>query len=698
MPHPYDEPPSGYEPRRPRYWRILAILVGALAMGFLGVYIADMVVRSDNSDRNTSIDGHDVGGLSEEEIRGEVQKLSTEYANRSLPLLTPAGTVAATVGQLGFSLDVEANVSAALAAGQRGASPIAWASSFFGENNLRAIVTWDEVVAQQFIEAIQPVMVREASPARLELRDGAFVVEPGVTGLQVTREDIRAAVRRTAAERALPDVIVVEPSSFTPPVTAFDLQATADHVNSYTARGLTVYVEDTIRDFLPAEVRTWLSVTPGNPPAIGLDTAYVTEVIETRLANVAVPGDPGRFEIVDGVPVAVDARPGRRCCAPNAGETALTALLAGQHEIALHLTDVPGSEGDLIAETGIRELVGEFTTYFTPGQDRVNNIRRIAELVQGAIIEPGETWSVNDYVGRRTEAKGFVPAGVIYLGKFQEDVGGGVSQFATTIFNAAFFAGLDFGEYQAHSIYISRYPYGREATIAYPHPDLQLINKTPYSMLLWPTSTEDSVTVQIYSTLHMTVIQSDQWTEPEDQCTEVFTERTRAFADGSSTTDVVTALYQPAEGLNCQGEPFVPSPDCAPGEGAVDTDNDGWVESCRALCPVPEPGSEGAGAESAAGGETTGAGTACVPVCGAVPTAEDLPSGEEAPVCIPLCGPEDAEASPGSCARPEDISRGPEGPEDPSAGDGAGDATVTEAEGGPAGAEAETEAQPIDGA
>jgi len=116
MPHPYDEPPSGYEPRRPRYWRILAILVGALAMGFLGVYIADMVVRSDNSDRNTSIDGHDVGGLYEEEIRGEVQKLSTEYANRSLPLLTPAGTVAATVGQLGFSLDVEANVSAALAA------------------------------------------------------------------------------------------------------------------------------------------------------------------------------------------------------------------------------------------------------------------------------------------------------------------------------------------------------------------------------------------------------------------------------------------------------------------------------------------------------------------------------------------------------------------------------------------------------
>ena len=662
-------------------------------MGFLGVYIADVVVRSDNSGPNTSIDGVDVGGLSEQEIRSEVQKLSTEYANRSLPLLTPSGTLAATAGQLGFDLDVEANVSAALAAGQRGASPIAWASSFFGENNLRAVVTWDEVVAQQFIDGIQPVLIRGASPARLELRDGAFVVEPGVTGLQVTRDDIRAAVRRTAAERALPDVIVVDPSSFPPPVTAFDLQATADYVNAYTARGLTVYVEDTIRDFLPAEVRTWLTVTPGNPPAMSLDTAYVTEVIETRLANVAVPGDPGRFDIVDGVPVAVDARPGRRCCAPNAGETALAALVSGQYEIALHLTDIPGSEGDLIAQTGIRELVGEFTTYFTPGQDRVNNIRRIAELVQGAIIEPGETWSVNDYVGRRTEAKGFVPAGVIYLGKFQEDVGGGVSQFATTIFNAAFFAGLDFGEYQAHSIYISRYPYGREATISYPHPDLQLINKTPYSMLLWPTSTEDSVTVQIYSTLHMTVIQSDQWEEPEDQCTEVFTERTRTFADGSSTTDIVKALYQPAEGLNCQGEPFVPPPDCAPGEGAVDTDNDGWVESCRALCPVPEPGGEGA-----TSGETAGPGTDCVPVCSDVVAAEGTAEDTEEPVCIPLCGPEDVDASPGSCARPEDIPGRESAPQDPSAGEDSGDTTVTGPEQAPAEFDPESEALPIDDA
>lgn len=652
MPHPPRGPAGGHRPPRPRYLRLLVILLGALAMGFLGVYIADVVVRSGRSVQNVLIEGVEVGGLSEAEIRNEVQKLAIEYAGRDLSLLTPAGTIQATPAQLGFTLDVEANVNAALAAGQAGASPIAWAQSFFGSHALDAIVHWDEVVAQQFTDGLDVVLVRDAAPARLELRDGAFVVEPGVTGLKVAPDDVRAAIRHVAAARTLADVIVVEPSSFPPQVTAFDLQPTADEVNARTARGIVVYAEDTVRDFVPFEVRSWLEVTPGNPPAINMDTAYVTQVIEGRLANIGTPGDPGRFDVVDGAPVAVDARLARRCCAPNAGDAVLAALHAGHHEIRLHLTDALAGEADLIAETGVRELVGEFTTYFTPGQSRVTNIRRIAELVQGAVIAPGQRWSVNDYVGRRTEAKGFVDGGVIYLGKFQKDIGGGVSQFATTLFNAAFFAGLDFGEYQAHSIYLSRYPYGREATISYPHPDLQLINNTPYSMLLWPTSTEDSVTVQIYSTLHMTVTQSDQWEEPEDQCVDVFTERTRAFADGTSTTDIVRATYQPAEGLNCQGQPFVPPPDCAPGEGAVDTDNDGWVESCRALCPEPGPATDGAGTGGAARSEVPADAASCIPVCVAVPDGE---GAEEPPPCIPVCGPDDADAPPGSCAWPQDI-------------------------------------------
>ena len=658
MPRPVRGPLDGEDPRRPRRIRLLLILVAVAAAGFAGVVIADTLIRSDESVRNVSVGGVPVGGLSEHEIRTEIQTLADDFANRDMPLLTPGGTIPATAGQLGFSLDVEANVDAALAAGQAGASPVAWVSSFFGEKELTAVIAWDEQAALGFLDGFGTRLIKDGAPARLVLSDGVFVVEPGVTGLRVTSADVLAALRQAGAARTAPEVLVVEPSTFPPPVTAVELQPTADYVNARTARGVVVYVDDVIRDFVAHEVRSWLTVTPGPEPAIDLDTGYVTAIVEERLANIVTPGDPGYFTVIDGVPTPVNARLGRRCCAPNAAEAVLAALRAGHHEVRLHLTDVADSTGDLVAETGIRELVGEFTTYYRPGQSRVTNIRRIAELVQGAIIGPGETWSVNDHVGRRTEAKGFVAGGVIYLGKYQADVGGGVSQFATTLFNAAFFAGLEFGEYQAHTIYISRYPYGREATISYPHPDLQIVNNTPYSVLLWPTSTEESVTVQIYSTLHMTVTQSDQREEPNDQCVKVFTERTRTFADGSAVTDIVRANYQPAEGLNCQGEPFVPPPDCTPGQGAVDTDNDGWNDSCRALCPVvTDAAADGATAEGTDGvtGSEAGAGAGsgdCVAVCTDTP-AEGTDAGDTP--CIPLCGPGDAGAPPGSCARPEDI-------------------------------------------
>ena len=143
---------------------------------------------------------------------------------------------------------------------------------------------------------------------------------------------------------------------------------------------------------------------------------------------------------------------------------------------------------------------------------------------------------------------------MIVNGVFRTSVGGGISQYATTLFNAAFFAGLDFGEYQSHSIYISRYPYGREATVSHPNPDLEIINNTPYGVLLWPTTTDTSITVQLFSTKWVEGEQTGQTERREGvSCTRVTTERTRTWLDdGRTEVDTVTARYRP-EGRNCDG-------------------------------------------------------------------------------------------------------------------------------------------------
>ena len=106
------------------------------------------------------------------------------------------------------------------------------------------------------------------------------------------------------------------------------------------------------------------------------------------------------------------------------------------------------------------------------------------ELINGTLLKPGETFSLNETVGERTAENGFVKGFIIEDGIFKEDYGGGVSQSATTTFNAAFFAGLEDVEHKPHSFYIDRYPVGREATVAWPSVDLKFTNDTPYGVLI----------------------------------------------------------------------------------------------------------------------------------------------------------------------------------------------------------------------
>ena len=95
-----------------------------------------------------------------------------------------------------------------------------------------------------------------------------------------------------------------------------------------------------------------------------------------------------------------------------------------------------------------------------------------------------------------------------------------MSQFATTTFNAAFFAGLDIPSYQFHTEHLSRYPYGRESTVSYPEPEFRIVNNTPYGVLIWPTYTETSITVHLYSTRYATGAQTGQTTSPNGSCTD----------------------------------------------------------------------------------------------------------------------------------------------------------------------------------
>jgi vancomycin resistance protein YoaR len=145
------------------------------------------------------------------------------------------------------------------------------------------------------------------------------------------------------------------------------------------------------------------------------------------------------------------------------------------------------------------ELVSRFTTYYPPGQPRVINIRRAAQILDRTVLRPGERFSMNQALGKRTRARGFVAAPSISGPIHVDSVGGGVSQVATTLFNAAFFAGLRVIAHTPHSFYISRYPMGREATISWGGPELVFQNDWDAPLLMRLRTTPTSITAWFYS-------------------------------------------------------------------------------------------------------------------------------------------------------------------------------------------------------
>ena len=144
-------------------------------------------------------------------------------------------------------------------------------------------------------------------------------------------------------------------------------------------------------------------------------------------------------------------------------------------------------------------IVARFTSRYTPGEPRVINIRRAAKLLDGTVIPSGGSFSMNKALGKRTVQRGFVPAPMISGGRLVSSVGGGISQVATALYNAAFFAGLALVEHTPHSFYISRYPMGREATISWGGPELVFTNAWDAPVVVRLTATAASITVTLYS-------------------------------------------------------------------------------------------------------------------------------------------------------------------------------------------------------
>ncbi|MBW3640952.1 MAG: VanW family protein [Actinobacteria bacterium] len=541
-----------------------AALVATLATGAAGV-TSVVVVRAGEALPGTSVAGVDVAQQDRAALLATVQGLADARTTGDLPVVV--GDLQEGIARGLTEVDVESTVDRALSAGRVG-SPLAGVLGPLlaqGDRDIELAVTVDRSGVRTRLNEIAEAF--DQPPAM-----GGFTVS-GVTVTPQLPQQGRTLDRDAAQEAVIEALSVGRKEAVALPVVTTDPPFTAAQVEEVSAKARralgTTYglgSNDTLLRLTPQEVGTVLRSTPVDGAlALTVDQPALTALVTKRAASIALPPREAGLNVLstgpvlDGkldlsftpIPAQVQFTPsvtGRTVDIPAAVARLNGLILAvrpGGDPLPLVITQPKVTTE---AVQSVNSLIGTFTTYYQAGQPRAKNIALIARIVDGTTIAPGGTMSLNETAGRRTRDRGFLEDGAILDGELVQAVGGGVSQFATTLFNAAFFAGLPIPAHQPHSFYISRYPVGRESTVNFPSIDVKIVNDTKSAVIIKTRSTPSSVTVELYGNNggRLVTAQHGPRQPRDDGGFRIAVTRTVSGGDGVSSRRVFTTSYNPA--------------------------------------------------------------------------------------------------------------------------------------------------------
>ncbi len=486
------------------------LAAGAVLAALLAGYGGLTAARAGEALPGAAVDGTDVGGRDRAQVRAAVSRLADARTAGTLPVV--AGEVRTDLPRDLVTVDVDATVEAVMDDG----SPLTALLRRGPEVDLEVEVDRDRLGDR--LEQLAEQVDRAPFAGDVAVQGLTVTTTPPVAGRAL---DTDTAADRVAGalEAGSADAVALPVTEVAAGTTAAQVEAVAGAARAALAGSYVLGAAPVSVTVAPSDLAPLLAMARvGGAPVLTLDTAALRAVVAARSAPLTTRPRSAGFAVAGAAavvdtkgdlawtprPAQVSVRPGApgREVDVDAATARLRALVLAADRTApqpLPLRTVEPALSTAQAQAaGVRTLIGTFTTYFAAGQPRATNIRRIAQLVDGAYVPPGEVLSLNRLAGRRTAARGFVADGAIVDGVLTDEVGGGVSQFATTLFNAAFFAGLPIPEHKPHSFYISRYPAGRESTVYYGAIDVKVENDTAHGVFVRTRSTAGSVTVELY--------------------------------------------------------------------------------------------------------------------------------------------------------------------------------------------------------
>ncbi len=483
----------------------MLLLIGGIAVVLAGLYAGAQWLYADKVPTGTYVAGVDIGGLTQAEAVAQLDEGLGPRARE--PIQVTAGEAQTTLdpAAAGLTLDSEATVAKLTGFSL---SPVRLWQHLFGGPDTAPVVAVDDTMLDAAVAGLVETLAVPPVDGAVGFTDGAPVATPAVDGAAVPADVATEALTTRWLRQTGPVELPTEPVA--PEITQEETDAALAQAQQIVSAPVTVTVGDQHPELPPEALAAVASFQPVDGALqVTFDGEALVPAIVDRTVDLLTDPDDAHFEFRDGRPVIVGGESGTTLDPAALATAVQTAALGTDRAATVELVErSPEQTREALEALGVKEVVSSFSTPLTREPIRTANLRRGAELVTGTLVRPGEIFSLIDTLSPIDASNGFQAAGVINNGVHTQGMGGGLSQMATTTYNAGFFAGFEDIEHRPHTVDFTRYPDGREATIFVGSLDMRFKNNSPYGAVMQSWVSGGELHVQIWSTKHFEVTTS----------------------------------------------------------------------------------------------------------------------------------------------------------------------------------------------
>ena len=479
--------------------RIVLIGAGVVAVIVLFVVIAIAAMGS-GIPRGTTVLGISIGGLSQSEATAVLEK---EFASRQKVTITVSSgrkTFPISPADAGLSFDAAATVTQA---SDRTWNPFVFVSQLFMNRTLDPVVVVDQPALSAQVDSFATVVDQPAIEPTIDMKALKPISVKGQTGKEINRDAASLAITQAfATGRNAVQIATVETQ---PSVSDDALVAAQQEAKQAVSAPVFIQVGTLKAKIGVHALARALRFDAQNSVLVPvLDGEILHAAVAPKLGSVEEPGRDASFASVDGKTVIVPSKVGKGVADEELSGAVASVIAKNSPNRTVEVTvgvREPTLTTQEATDLGVQERMSTFTQKFPYAAYRKQNIGEALRRVNGTVVMPGEVFSMNDAMKERTVANGYTVGFVIGQGGiFAQELGGGVSAATTTTWTAAFYAGMEPVQVIAHSIYISRYKAGLEATVAWGIFDMKVKNPYDTPIYIQASANSTSATVSFWGT------------------------------------------------------------------------------------------------------------------------------------------------------------------------------------------------------